>query len=165
MPALARAVSTTPHSAIRTVGQLARSIPGALRLEAGDPDFGTPDHVIAAAAAAARAGYTHYGPSAGIDSLREAAAAKVVERNGFACRPEQVAVTAGACGALYTTLATLVDPGSEVLIPDPGWSTTRRCCTCSARARSATPSTPPGHGRPTSRRWSRSSRPGPAPSW
>ncbi len=122
MPALAHVASTTPHSAIRTVGQLARSIPGALRLESGDPDFGTPEHVIAAAASAARAGYTHYGPSAGIDSLREAIAAKATERNGFDCHPEQVVVTAGACGALYTTLATLVDPGAEVLIPDPGWS-------------------------------------------
>ena len=72
MPALAQVASTTPHSAIRTVGQLARSIPGALRLESGDPDFTTPEHIIAAAAAAARAGFTHYGPSAGIDSLRDA---------------------------------------------------------------------------------------------
>ena len=122
MPALAHVASTTPHSAIRTVGQLARTIPGALRLESGDPDFGTPEHVIAAAAAAARAGYTHYGPSAGIDSLRDAIATKVAQRNRFDCRPEQVVVTAGACGALYTTLATLVDPGAECLIPDPGWS-------------------------------------------
>ena len=122
MPALSEIVTSTPHSAIRTVGELARTIPGALRLESGDPDFGTPDHIIAAAAEASRAGFTHYSPSAGIDSLREAAAAKVVERNGFACEPDHIAVTAGACGALYVTLAALVNRGDDVLIPDPGWS-------------------------------------------
>lgn len=121
MATVSRVVATTPHSAIRTVGELARTIPDALRLEAGDPDFGTPDHIIEATARAARDGFTHYGPSAGLESLRTMLLEKVRTRNNLDCDIGQVVVTAGACGALYSTLLTLLDPGDEVMIPDPAW--------------------------------------------
>jgi aspartate/methionine/tyrosine aminotransferase len=101
---------------------LALGTAGALRLDVGDPDFPTPAHIAAAAARAAADGFTHYGPSAGLGSLRELAAAKVEERNGFACSPDQVVVTTGGCGALFATFLALLDPGDEVLIPDPGWT-------------------------------------------
>src|SRR5581483_6165725 len=59
----------------------------------------------------------------GLTSLRELIAAKVVERNGFECRPDEVVVTTGACGGLHACLLALLDPGDELLVPDPGWTT------------------------------------------
>jgi aspartate/methionine/tyrosine aminotransferase len=101
----------------------ALALPGAIRLEIGDPDFATPAHVVEAAAEAARAGFTHYAPGAGLPSLRGLIAGKVTARNGFACAPEQVVVTTGACGGIHAALMTLLDPGDELLVPDPGWTT------------------------------------------
>jgi aspartate/methionine/tyrosine aminotransferase len=103
--------------------ELALGLPDAIRLEIGDPDFPTPAHVIEAAAAAARAGFTHYSPGIGLPTLRELVAAKVAARNGFPCTPAQVVVTTGACGGLHACLLALLDAGDEVLIPDPGWTT------------------------------------------
>ena len=121
MADLARKVASTPHSAIREMAQLARGIPDAIRLETGDPDFVTPVHIIEAAAKAAREGFTKYTPSAGLSSLRERIAEKVRDRNGIAVSPEQVIVTTGGGGGLFTTFLVLLDPGDEVLVPDPGW--------------------------------------------
>jgi aspartate aminotransferase len=101
---------------------LARDVPGALMLVNGDPNFTTPAHVIDAAAAAAHAGRTGYPPSAGYDSLREAIAEKVRVRNGLDAVRDQVVVTTGGCGGLFTSLSILLDPGDELLMPDPGWS-------------------------------------------
>lgn len=103
--------------------ELALELPDVIRLEIGDPDFPTPAHVIEAAGAAAAAGFTHYSPGIGLRSLRELIAQKVEERNGFACAPAQVAVTTGACGAVHASLLALLDPGDELLVPDPGWTT------------------------------------------
>ena len=103
--------------------ELALELPDAIRLEIGDPDFTTPDHIVAAAAEAARAGFTHYSPGIGLPSLRELIAAKVTARNGFPCSSSQVVVTVGACGALHASLLALLDPGDELLVPDPGWTT------------------------------------------
>ena len=103
--------------------ELALELPDAIRLEIGDPDFRTPAHVIDAAAEAARAGFTHYSPGIGLPSLRELVAEKVSARNGLACEPTQVAITTGACGGIHSGLLALLDPGDELLIPDPGWTT------------------------------------------
>ncbi|MGD0409055.1 MAG: pyridoxal phosphate-dependent aminotransferase [Candidatus Limnocylindrales bacterium] len=121
MPRVSERFAATPFSAIREFGELARRRPGALRLEIGDPDFATASHITEAAAAAARAGMTHYAPSAGLPSLRSLIVAKVDEHNGIQCGPDEVVVTAGACGGLFTTFLTLLDAGDEVLVPDPGW--------------------------------------------
>lgn len=122
MAELAAAVGTTPHSGIRTMADRARRVPDAIRLEAGDPNFTTPSHIIEAAAQAARDGFTKYTPSAGLDSLRELLADKLRVKNGLACSPAEVVVTSGGCGGLYTSLLILLDPGDEVLVPDPGWA-------------------------------------------
>jgi aspartate/methionine/tyrosine aminotransferase len=122
MPRPSERTLTMPHSAIREMGVLAAAYPDALHLQAGDPDFVTPPHVIEAAAQAARAGFTKYTPSGGLAGLRELCAAKVRERNGIACETEQVVVTTGGCGGLYTSLAIVLDEGDEVLVPDPGWA-------------------------------------------
>jgi aspartate/methionine/tyrosine aminotransferase len=112
-----------PRSGIRGIMELALELPDAIRLEIGDPDFPTPPHIVEAAAEAARAGFTHYTPGIGLSSLRELIAEKVVARNGFACTPDRVVVTTGACGALHASFLVLLDPGDEVLVPDPGWTT------------------------------------------
>jgi aspartate/methionine/tyrosine aminotransferase len=101
---------------------LARAVPDALNLGIGDPDFTTPAHIIDAAARAASEGFTKYTPSSGFASLRELIAAKVRARNGLDVSVEQVVVTTGGCGGLFTTLLVLLDPGDEVLLPDPGWA-------------------------------------------
>jgi aspartate/methionine/tyrosine aminotransferase len=112
-----------PRSGIRGIMELALQLPDAIRLEIGDPDFPTPPHIVEAAAEAARAGFTHYSPGVGLSSLRELIAEKVAARNGFACTPDRVVVTTGACGALHAAFLVLLDPGDEVLVPDPGWTT------------------------------------------
>jgi aspartate/methionine/tyrosine aminotransferase len=101
---------------------LAARYPDALNLGIGDPSFPTPPHVIEAAAKAARDGFTKYTPSGGLASLRELVAGKVCDRNGIDCTMDNVVITTGGCGGLFTTLACLLDPGDELLVPDPGWA-------------------------------------------
>jgi aspartate/methionine/tyrosine aminotransferase len=122
MARLAATVATTPHSGIRVMAELARAVPDALNLGVGDPNFDTPDHILEAAARAAREGFTKYTPSGGFVSLRELIAEKVRRVNGLECSVDQVVVTTGGCGGLFTTLLCLVEPGDEVLLPDPGWA-------------------------------------------
>ena len=113
--------SSMPVSRIREIMELAWADPEAIHLEVGEPDFPTPEHVVEAAHRAARAGLTRYAPNAGLPELREALADKIVRRNGYAARPEQVVVTQGGIQALYLTLRALLEPGDEVLLPDPAW--------------------------------------------
>jgi aspartate/methionine/tyrosine aminotransferase len=113
--------SSMPVSRIREIMELAWADPKAIHLEVGEPDFPTPEHVVEAAHEAARAGLTRYSPNAGIPELREALAEKVVRRNGYEARPDQVVVTQGGVQALYLTLLALLEPGDEVLLPDPAW--------------------------------------------
>lgn len=94
---------------------------GEINLALGQPDFDTPAHIKAAAARALEAGHTAYTPNAGIPELREAIAAKLKRENAVSVEPEQVLVTSGASEALHLALMALVNPGDEVLIPDPGF--------------------------------------------
>ena len=122
MPAPASSIaSSMPVSRIREVMELAWRDPEAIHLEVGEPDFATPEHVVEAAHEAALVGRTRYAPNAGIPELREALAEKVARRNGYRARPEQVVVTQGGIQALYLTLRALLEPGDEVLLPDPAW--------------------------------------------
>jgi aspartate aminotransferase len=90
-------------------------------LQIGEPDFDTPAHVREAAKRALDAGETHYAPFAGIPALREAIAADVTARKGFAADPSQVFVTVGGKGVMLYAILGLVDPLDEVLVPDPGY--------------------------------------------
>jgi len=108
-------------SRIREVMDLAWKYPEAIHLEVGEPDFPTPEHVVEAAHEAARAGLTRYAPNAGLPELREALAEKVSTRNGYEAHPEQVVVTQGGIEALYLGLSGMLEPGDEVLLPDPAW--------------------------------------------
>ncbi len=113
--------SSMPVSRIREIMDLAWADPEAIHLEVGEPDFPTPEHVVEAAHEAARAGHTRYSPNAGIPELREALAEKVTRRNGYVALPDQVVVTQGGVQALYLTLLALLEPGDEILLPDPAW--------------------------------------------
>ncbi len=101
---------------------IAVQAPSPIMLLGGDPNFTTPEHIIDGAAAAARAGATGYAPGGGIPALREAIVEKVRDRNAARCTVDQVVVTTGGCGGLFTSLLLMLEPGSELLVPDPGWS-------------------------------------------
>src|SRR5258707_4518703 len=91
-----------------------------LHLEVGEPDFPTPPHIVEAGVRALRDGETRYGPPAGLPELREAICQDLAQR-GFAASLDQVVVCPGAKPAiLYAVLAT-IEPGDEVLLPDPGF--------------------------------------------
>ena len=90
---------------------------------AGEPDFPTPEPIVAAAiAAASEARYHHYSPTAGLPELRAAIAHKTKRDSGFDCAAEQVLVTNGGKHAVYNTFQVLCDPGDEVLLPAPYWT-------------------------------------------
>ena len=91
---------------------------------AGEPDFPTPAHVVDAAIEACRKPASHrYSPTAGLPELRRAIADKTARDSGFGCIPSQVLVTNGGKHAVYNTFQTLLDPGDEVLLPAPYWTT------------------------------------------
>ena len=91
---------------------------------AGEPDFPTPDHIVEAAVKACRDVKNHkYTPAAGLPALREAIAAKTLRDSGFATTANQVLVTCGGKHAVFTAFAALCDPGDEVLLPAPYWTT------------------------------------------
>jgi aspartate/methionine/tyrosine aminotransferase len=92
-----------------------------VHLEIGEPDFDTPENVREAAKRAIDAGMTHYPPFPGIPELREAIAADSAKRRGFAPDPQNVFVTVGGKGVMYYAILALVDPGDEVIVPDPGY--------------------------------------------
>jgi aspartate/methionine/tyrosine aminotransferase len=110
-----------PVSRIREIMELAWKDPEVIHLEVGEPDLPTPEHVIEAAHEAARTGHTRYAPNAGLPELREALADKVTRRNGYEAHPDQVVVAQGGIQALYLVLLALLEPGDEVLLPDPAW--------------------------------------------
>jgi aspartate aminotransferase/aminotransferase len=122
LKALAQGTSRMPISGIRLVMDLAAKIPDAIHLEVGQPNFRTPEHIIEAAHRAALDGYTAYTPNAGFTSLRELCAEKVRTENGIAATVDNVLITVGSEGAVASAFVALVDPGDEVLVPEPGWT-------------------------------------------
>lgn len=92
-----------------------------IHLEVGEPDFDTPVNVREAAKRAIDAGKTHYPPFPGIPELRAAIAADTAVRRGFAPDPANVFVTIGGKGVMYYAILALVNPGDEVVVPDPGY--------------------------------------------
>jgi len=92
-----------------------------IHLQIGEPDFDTPAHVREAAKRALDEGATHYAPFPGIPELRKAIADDVTRRKGFPADPSQVFVTVGGKGVMLYAILGLVDPGDEVIVPDPGY--------------------------------------------
>src|SRR5215469_1972394 len=91
---------------------------------AGDPDFPTPDYIVEAAQrACAEPRFHKYTPTAGLPELREAVAAKTARDSGFEVGASQVLITNGGKQAVFEAFASLLDPGDEVLLPTPHWTT------------------------------------------
>jgi aspartate/methionine/tyrosine aminotransferase len=92
-----------------------------IHLEIGEPDFDTPSHITHAAVEALEGGATHYGPAAGLPELRQAIAEDSTARRGVKATPEMVVVTPGGKPVMFYAILALVDPGDEVLYPNPGF--------------------------------------------
>ena len=92
-----------------------------IHLEIGEPDMDTPNHIVQAAIKALKDGHTHYGPPAGLPELRETIATDVASSRKIEVVPEQVIVTPGAKPIIFFTLLSLVQPGDEVIYPNPGF--------------------------------------------
>jgi aspartate aminotransferase len=92
-----------------------------IHLEIGEPDFDTPVHIREAAKRALDSGATHYGPAAGLPELREAIAKDVGATRNLSVTPEEIVVTPGAKPIMYFVITALVNPGDEVIYPNPGF--------------------------------------------
>ena len=96
-----------------------------LHFELGDPDFDTPVNVVDAACSAIRGGDTHYTPSSGLIELKRKAQSVTERSRGFSPELDQLVVCPGANVQIYYAIACTVNPGEEVIIPDPGFVTYR----------------------------------------
>ncbi len=92
-----------------------------IHLEIGEPDFDTPSNIVDAAVDALRAGWTHYGPSAGLPELRHTIAEYVSRTRGVEVSPDEVVVVPGGKPIIFFTMLALIDEGDEVIYPDPGF--------------------------------------------
>jgi aspartate/methionine/tyrosine aminotransferase len=92
-----------------------------LHFELGDPDFDTPQNITQAACNSLKRGETHYAPSGGIREIKEAAAVVTLASRGFRPRLDQLLVCPGANVMIYYAIACAVNPGEEVIVPDPGF--------------------------------------------
>lgn len=123
---LARRVLSLVPSPTMAVSERARALRArgvdVVDLGGGDPDFDTPEHVRRAAEQAIESGQTHYVSAPGLPELRAAIARKLQVDNGVEVDPsEGVLVTPGGKAALFTALQALVEPGTQVLLPEPAW--------------------------------------------
>jgi aspartate aminotransferase len=92
-----------------------------IHLEIGEPDFDTPANIVDSGIAALRAGWTHYGPSAGLPELRQAIAEEVSRTRGVNVTPEEVVVVPGGKPIIFFSILALIDEGDEVIYPNPGF--------------------------------------------
>ncbi|MEY4450757.1 MAG: hypothetical protein RLZZ304_1132 [Actinomycetota bacterium] len=127
-PRISKRIGSIAESATLKVDAKAKSLQAAGRpvisYAAGEPDFATPAHIVEAAVAAVRDPKNHrYTPAIGLPDLREAIAAKTKQDSGTEISAAQVVVTNGGKQAVYQAFATLLDPGDEVLLPAPYWTT------------------------------------------
>ena len=125
-------ISAIAESATLAVDAKAKALKAAGRpvigFGAGEPDFPTPDYIVEAAAAATRVVANHrYTPAAGLPEMREAIVAKTKRDSNYEITADQVLVTNGGKQAVYQAFATIIDPGDEVLLPSPFWTTYPEC--------------------------------------
>jgi aspartate/methionine/tyrosine aminotransferase len=127
-PRISKRIGAIAESATLKVDAKAKALQAAGRpvvsFAAGEPDFATPAHIVEAAAIAVRDPKNHrYTPAVGLPELREAIAHKTKIDSGTDITAAQVVVTNGGKQAVYQAFATVVDPGDEVLMPTPFWTT------------------------------------------
>ena len=122
MKALASKAQQVKRSGIREILEIAMRTPGCIRLEVGEPNFPTPPHIVEAAAAAARDGFTKYTLGGGMLNLREALVEKLANFNKMPnLGVDNLIVTPGSVFALAAAMDAVLEPGDEVLLPDPAW--------------------------------------------
>jgi aspartate aminotransferase len=126
---LSAAVEAGLHSGIREVANEAIRTPHTIRLDVGQPSFRTPDHISQAAKDAIDAGFTFYTATAGLQSLREMLSAKLEMVNDVKAGTESITVGPGGVGVVAAAFASILEPGDEVLLPDPGWPNYRMMLT------------------------------------
>jgi aspartate aminotransferase len=125
---ISRRIGGIAESATLAVDAKAKALKAAGRpvigFGAGEPDFPTPDYIVQAAVAACSVPANHrYTPAAGLPELRSAVAGKTARDSGYEITPDQVLITNGGKQGVYQAFATLLDPGDEVLLPAPYWTT------------------------------------------
>jgi aspartate aminotransferase len=125
---ISQRIASIAESATLKVDSKAKSLQAqgrpVISFAAGEPDFATPAHIVEAASRAVLDPKNYkYTPAAGLPDLREAIAAKTLRDSGLEVSPAQVIVTNGGKQAVYQSFATLLDPGDEVLLPTPYWTT------------------------------------------
>ncbi len=128
MGRISRRIAAITESATLAVDARAKALQAAgedvIGFGAGEPDFPTPAHIVDAAAAACHDPRNHrYSPTPGLPELREGIAHKTKRDSGFDVAASQVLVTNGGKHAVYTAFQVLLDPGDEVLVPAPYWTT------------------------------------------
>ena len=121
-------IASISESATMAVTNKARALREAgepvIGFGAGEPDFPTPDHIVEAAIAACREPSNHrYGPASGLPELREALVDKTERDSKWRPETSQILITNGGKHAVYNSCAALIDPGDEVLLPAPYWTT------------------------------------------
>jgi len=92
-----------------------------LHFELGDPDLDTPEHIVEAAYSALKSGDTHYAPSSGSTELKHISSDATMRARRFKPAMNQLLVCAGANVMIYYAIACAVEPGQEVIVPDPGF--------------------------------------------
>jgi aspartate aminotransferase len=127
-PRISHRIGAIAESATLAVDAKAKALKAAGRpvigFGAGEPDFPTPDYIVEAAVAACREPkYHRYTPASGLPELRSAIAAKTVRDSKVVFEPSQILVTNGGKQAIYNAFAALLDPGDEVIVPAPYWTT------------------------------------------
>lgn len=125
---LSHIVSAISPSATLAVDSKAKALKAAgeavIGFAAGEPDFPTPDHIVAAALEACQDPRNHrYSPAAGLMELREAISVKTLRDSNVEVSPQSVIVTCGGKHAIYNACAALLNPGDEVMLPAPYWTT------------------------------------------
>src|SRR6266566_5743833 len=118
---MSRLGTETAFEVLNRARELERQGKDIIHLEIGEPDFDTPANIINSAADALRAGWTHYGPSAGLPHLREAIAEEVSRSRGVQVIPEEVVVVPGGKPIIFFSSLALIDEGDEVIYPNPGF--------------------------------------------
>ena len=131
-PRISRRIAAIAESATLAVDAKAKALKAAgkpvIGFGAGEPDFPTPDYIVQAAVNAASKPANHrYTPTPGLPELREAIVAKTLRDSGYLITADQVLVTNGGKQAVYQAFATIIDPGDEVILPAPYWTTYPEC--------------------------------------
>ena len=131
-PRVSKRIAAIAESATLAVDSKAKALKAAGRpvigFGAGEPDFPTPDYIVDAAIAAAKTPANHrYTPTPGLPELREAIVKKTKRDSNYEITADQVLVTNGGKQAVYQSFASILDPGDEVLLPSPYWTTYPEC--------------------------------------